>query len=221
MDLSRLPLSLRQHSVLPDNQSPLERALELSFACQLYGTDNPLPELLDPKNTPTKLLPYLAHERQTATWDPGDDEQTKRDLVAAAWPMRRLSGTRQGLRLAFASLGYELEVTPWHKIPGAQPYHMHLLAWPGPTASASQNIIERLITQVDEAKSERDNYELTFALGANATLGTSGAAGPFISYFELAPQSRIQGSPVVTGSLGLAANWRSINILSLAPASKI
>lgn len=106
MSQSTLPSALKTYSVLPDNRSALERALELSLTQQMYAVDHPYPQLLDAWHTSIDVVPYLAAERQLPVWDTADSEHVKRSLAGNAWQIRQLSGTRAGLNMALESFDF-------------------------------------------------------------------------------------------------------------------
>lgn len=166
-------------SVLSDNQSHLERALELALCNCLYSVEHKYPELLDPNKTSIEIVPYLAIEKQLAIWDSKNSDAIKRTATAQAWPVRRKSGTRQGLVECLESLGFNCEVIPWFKqTPNGAPYSFNLWAY-----CNDQKITKNLNSQLDqlliETKSERDNYSLFIARGSinNNFIGISSEMG--------------------------------------------
>lgn len=50
-------------SLLPANSSPLEKALDLGFGRLLERIMPPFPALMNPLQTPSEFLPYLAADR--------------------------------------------------------------------------------------------------------------------------------------------------------------
>lgn len=144
-----------RYSLLPENATPLERAFERAFADLVDEIDAPFPELLDPQHTPAAFLPYLAADRGVNEWNATASEAEKRATVSAAWPTKRLAGTRRALELAVRSLGLEPEVIAWHKAaPQGNPYHLHVIAVNSDVLDG--NAQERLQRRLEEAKAERD-----------------------------------------------------------------
>ena len=158
MNQSTLPSSLKTHSVLPDNRSPLERALELSLSQQLFSINHSYPVLLNPQKTPVSALPYLAADKQVAEWSPDDSEGDRRATADNQWRVFKLSGTVAGLRLALSGFNGETEIQPWHEY-GGQPYHLKAKVWV--TAPIDGETINRLSHRVNNAKSERDTVLLS------------------------------------------------------------
>lgn len=182
MSQSKLPSALKTYSVLPDNQSGLERALEISLSAQVYGIDNPYPQLLDARNTSNAVVPYLAAERQLPVWDVSDADHVKRSLAGNAWQVRRLSGTRAGLKLALDSFDFMSELKAWHQQdPVGEPYSLEIIAWEKGNKPINVDNVHKLIAYIDDTKSERDNIELSLVFGVETSIGMAGAIAPAIN----------------------------------------
>lgn len=148
-----------RYSLLPENASPLERAFERAFADLLGEIEAPFPDLLDPQRTPAAFLPYLAADRGVNEWEAAASELEKRRTVAAAWPTKRLAGTRRALQMAVQSLGLEPEVIAWPTTdPQGERYHLHVVALNRDALDG--NAQERLQRRLEEAKAERDVLSL-------------------------------------------------------------
>lgn len=96
------------HSLLPANSSALERALDLGFAKLVNRITPPFPSLMNPNETPTEFLPYLAADRGVAEWSANAAESEKRLTVGFSWPTKRQAGTRLALENAVRGLDYRL-----------------------------------------------------------------------------------------------------------------
>ncbi|MCW6036825.1 phage tail protein I [Spirulina subsalsa FACHB-351] len=147
---------IREHySLLPENASRTERAFERAFGDLLEAIDAPFPELLDPQRTPAAFLPYLAADRGVHEWSATAPDSEKRATIAAAWPTKRLAGTRRALQMAVRSLGLEPEVIAWHRLnPKGDPYTLHVVAVNRNPLDADTQ--ERLQRRLEAAKAERD-----------------------------------------------------------------
>ncbi|MCG7551573.1 phage tail protein I [Pseudoalteromonas sp. Of7M-16] len=207
MSQSKLPLALKKYSVLPDNQSSLERAMEISLSAQVYGIDNPYPALLNAWSTPSVVVPYLAAEWQLPVWDAADPEHVKRNLAGNALNVRKLSGTRAGINLAMESFDYHCEFFPWHKQnPIGQPYSLEVIAWKKANKPVEPDKVNRLLDYIDEVKSERDNINVTFAFGVEAGIALSSAPERGITIFDDSYEGSIAGSPTVAAKLHTAGS---------------
>jgi phage tail P2-like protein len=156
---SKLPSLLKIFSVLPDNASPLERALELTFSEELYSLESPYPNLHDAATTPNSALTLLALEKQVSIWDADDTEDIKRKQTANAWLVKQQSGKRQGIQTALNDLGFGCDVIPWYKSGSDEPYSMQINAY-CLEQPLTPDINKRLDEVIVETKSERDIYTL-------------------------------------------------------------
>jgi len=92
-------------SLLPPNATPLERRLS-EVAADLERARAPLHTLWDAQRAPAGVLPWLGWAVGVDHWDRRWSEQTKRDAIAEAIPVRRLRGTVWAVRRALEVLGY-------------------------------------------------------------------------------------------------------------------
>lgn len=189
-----------RYSLLPENATPLERAFERAFADLLDEIDAPFPELLDPQQTPVEFLSYLGADCGVSEWNATAPETEKRATVAAAWPTKRLAGTRRALELAVRSLGLEPEVIAWHKAdPQGNPYHLHVAAVNNDALGGNaQNRLER---RLEEAKAERDVLTLEI-LGESRGWAYVGAVtydGDATTIYPYAPGETEVAGPFFTG----------------------
>jgi len=97
-------------SLLPPNTTPLERRLS-EVAAGLERARAPLHTLWDAQRVPAGVLPWLGWAVGVDHWDRRWAEQTKRDAIDEAIPIRRLRGTVWAVRRALEVLGYtEVEI---------------------------------------------------------------------------------------------------------------
>ncbi|MBJ7536639.1 phage tail protein I [Marinomonas transparens] len=208
MTQSKLPSGMQTYSVLPDNRSPLERALELALSEALYAIDHPYPELLDAQHTLENAISTLGIERQVLVWDSEDSEQVQRKRAENAWRNRLLSGTRSGFIKALEQMGFGSEVTPWFALsPTRDPYHFQVWVYCSDRLLTAEINI-RIDALFEEMKSERDVYEInllresigTPRMAAAAEIGVIMTSNPVVqqasvssslSYLGMAQHSRI------------------------------
>lgn len=171
-------------SLLPANSSPLERALDLGFAKLLYRVLPPFPELMNPSETPSEFLPYLAADRGVSEWNAGASDLEKRLTVSLSWQIQRQAGTRQALNHAVESLGFTPHVTAWYEQqPRAHPYTFDVQAIIGQDWSSGDH--NRLIQRINAAKSERDQATITLVHQTSGGLAATAAMHGPISDGEL------------------------------------
>ncbi|MGM3160481.1 phage tail protein I [Dickeya undicola] len=79
-----------------------------------------LDTLWDAERCPAQLLPYLAWALSVDRWDKRWSEQTKRQVIKAAWLVHRQKGTIAALRRVVEPFGYLIRITEWWQT-GGQP----------------------------------------------------------------------------------------------------
>ena len=93
-------------SILPPNSTPLERALEASFAARLAALPVPVGQMMNPATCPAAFLPWLAWALSVDDWDAGWSEAQKRTVIAASVAVHRRKGTIASVKQAMAAMGY-------------------------------------------------------------------------------------------------------------------
>lgn len=205
MSLSSLPLTLKTYSVLPDNYSSLERALELSFSQQIFSNSSLFPALLDADKAPPAVLPYLAAERLLPVWDAQDTDAIKRQLTGNAWQVRRLSGTRAGLKLALDALDFQSEITPWYEqTPKGEPYSLDIIAWEKGNQPVNVNKVKKLLAYLDDIQSERDQVSLSLMFGVSTQVGLCVASAPPTTVTSLQADAALWPMPVIQATVSVA-----------------
>ena len=158
-------------SLLPDNRSLLETALEKTIQQHLLQLGSVYPDLWDPMTVPVPLLPYLAQAKGVPDW--GDDtEQAKRETVANIWQVQRQAGTRAAVKQAVAPLGFTADV-----MRGSLPYHLKVDLWREDVGTIEPDILARVKRRIGYVKSERDKLQLTLNASSNLQLYVGMAAG--------------------------------------------
>ncbi|MCJ8204085.1 phage tail protein I [Pseudomonas sp. RGM2987] len=170
--------------LLPANSSALEKALDLGFAKLLDRVQPPFSELMNPGQTPSAFLPYLAADRGVSEWDAGASDLEKRLTVSLSWQIQRQAGTRQALNHAVESLGFTPRVIAWYEQqPNAQPYTFDVQAIIGQGWASGDH--SRLIQRINAAKSERDQATITVVHQTSGGLAATAAMHGPLSDGEL------------------------------------
>lgn len=78
-----------------------------------------LDTLWDAERCPAQLMPYLAWALSVDRWDKRWSEQTKRQVIKAAWLVHRQKGTIAALRRVVEPFGYLIRITEWWQTGGA------------------------------------------------------------------------------------------------------
>ncbi|WLH31228.1 phage tail protein I [Pseudomonas canadensis] len=189
-------------SLLPANSSPLEKALDLGFGKLLDRVSPPFSALMNPLQTPTAFLPYLAADRGVSEWDADASEAEKRLTVALSWQIQRQAGTPKALSHAVESLGFTPNISAWYQQrPLGVPYTFDVQAIIGRSWSSGDH--NRLIRRINAAQSERDLATITIVLETQGHLAFTQVAHASLSDAELSLTSALP-------ELALAARLNSV-----------
>ncbi|KJF95191.1 phage tail protein I [Photobacterium angustum] len=162
-------------SVQPENRTLIEESLEYAWHTLLANQRDPFPELKQPRLTSEHFVSLLAGERGVTDWRPEDSLEQQRKTADNAFEIHRKAGTRHGLAVAMDALDCDIEVTPWYQMdapPG--PYHIEVVAWKR-NEPVNQKAAKRMLTRIENTKSERDTVDLILAFGLDTGLAFSGA----------------------------------------------
>lgn len=168
----------RSYSLLTDNVSPLERALEHTLSQHLDQVAPPLPQLRNAHQTPEFALPHLAADRMVTYWKTEDSVKIKRAQVASAQVERKKSGTKEGIGIALGSIGYGCEIRSRYEIPDLPPFTLDIVAWKTDSSPVNTDLINQLILKLDDIKSTRDTIDLALAFGVETNVALCGATAP-------------------------------------------
>lgn len=169
---------LSSYSLLTDNASPLERALEHTLSKHLDQVAPPLPQLRNAHQTPESALPHLAADRMVTYWKKEDSVKIKRAQVANAQVERKKSGTKEGVGIALDAIGYGCEIKSRYESPDLPPYTLDVVAWKTDSSPVNKDLINQLILKLDDIKSTRDTIELSLVFGVETEVALGGAKAP-------------------------------------------
>jgi len=195
-------------SLLPANSSPLEKALDLGFGKLLDRVSPPFSALMNPLQTPTAFLPYLAADRGVSEWDADASEAEKRLTVALSWQIQRQAGTPKALSHAVESLGFTPNISAWYQQrPLGVPYTFDVQAIIGRSWSSGDH--NRLIRRINAAQSERDQATITIVLETQGHLALTQVAHASLSDAELSLTSALPELALATrlNSVGTTCHY--------------
>lgn len=145
-------------SLLPDNATPLETALERTIAKMLGEIPSPFPALWRPDEVPVAQLPWLAEALGVFEWDAKAPEMQKRNTLKNHWANQRQAGMEVSLKRAISPLGYGVQLKPWYEF-GGSPYYFYLeIDVSGKKIDSA--LLSRVEDRIQLSKSERDDYGL-------------------------------------------------------------
>ncbi len=200
-------------SLLPDNRTTLETALEKTLASHLAQIDSPYPNLWNPATVSPELLPYLAHAKGVPDW--GDDtDAAKRDTVANIWPVQGKAGTRAAVKAAVDGLGFDAEVKR-----GDGAYQLQVDLWREDVGTVEPDIVARARRRIDYAKSERDSLGITLSASADGWLRVALSSAATVT---ASGGAALDGSERSAIGLGVALGAGAlISVVSYGAAEKI
>ncbi|UPT55463.1 phage tail protein I [Dickeya zeae] len=105
------------NSLLPPSASDFMRHVASSTQ-RLSEIAVDMDTLWDAERCPAQLLPYLAWALSVDRWDKRWSEQTKRQVIKAAWLVHRQKGTIAALRRVVEPFGYLIRITEWWQTGG-------------------------------------------------------------------------------------------------------
>ncbi|UUE36559.1 phage tail protein I [Pectobacterium aroidearum] len=98
--------------LLPPSASRFMRSVAASTQ-KLSNIPVDLSLLWNTERCPVELLPYLAWALSVDRWDKNWSEQTKRQVIKAAWMIHRQKGTIAALRRVVEPFGYLIRIIEW------------------------------------------------------------------------------------------------------------
>ena len=193
-------------SLLPNNRTTLQTALERTFVNHLYSIESPYPNLWSPDDISTDLLSYLALAKGVQDWNEADNEQAKRQTVKTIWPVQRTAGTLKAVREAVESLDLGAEVVPGYLDDGT-PYHL-LVKFRTNQNFTSNDVSARVAERVKTAISERDTFSLRFSTQAPGNLYSGWGAHKMRRTIIKPQRHQYISLPNFTWSLGTVLHQR-------------
>jgi phage tail P2-like protein len=110
------------NSLLPNNATPQETALELATA-RIGDVPVPVKDVWNPDTCPADLLPWLAWAFSVDVWSNKWSEAQKRGAIKASYAVHNRKGTAGALRSGLSGIGYAADVVEWfEETPPAPPY---------------------------------------------------------------------------------------------------
>ena len=192
------------YSLLTDNASPLERALEHTLSKHLDQVAPPLPQLRNAHQTPESALPHLAADRMVTYWKKEDSVKIKRSQVASAQVERKKAGTKEGVRIALDAIGYGCQVNSRYESPELPPFTLDVIAWQHSKGTVNSELIDQLIDKLNENKSTRDTIELSLSYGVFSSWGMTASIPPAVNITPVDGKASLWPQENHTSDLGMA-----------------
>lgn len=94
------------NSLLPENATAHERALEMAIGSRISNIPVPVKSIWDPDTCPLPMLPFLAWSFGVDEWSDAWSEATKRATVRDAIQVQRRKGTVWAVKRVLENAGY-------------------------------------------------------------------------------------------------------------------
>ena len=158
-------------TLLPPSATKLEKNLSQAMLCE---PPIPLRSLWDPMACPFELLPYLAWQYSVDRWDETWPEKTKRKVIAEAFEIHKLKGTKEAIRRAVEPFGYLISITEWwqnNQKPGTFALQIGVLD-KGITADSYKEL-NRIIDDVKPVSRQLSSLSIQLVSKGEITVGAS------------------------------------------------
>ena len=167
-------------TLLPENATALERAVDTAFGAYVSDAPVVVPTLWDADKCPEHLLGYLAWAVGVEEWDTQWPEETKRNAIREAPMINARRGTMWAVQRVLRNAGVLSTIREWYE-PATTPFSTttpgafditvfvtrSLTAGSG-SREVTPEILERIRRIVDAAKPLSRHYKLSAALGIDA-----------------------------------------------------
>jgi phage tail P2-like protein len=178
---------MTNRTLLPPSATQLEKNLSQAMICDLPIH---LRSLWDPKICPFELLPYLAWQYSVDRWDENWPERTKRKVIAEAFEIHKLKGTKEAIRRAVEPFGYLINVIEWwqnNKTPGTFVIEIGI-SDKGITDESYQEL-SRIIDDVKPLSRHLSGLSLQLVTSGSTTIGASCYDGNTLNIYPYITQA--------------------------------
>lgn len=162
-------------TLLPPTATKLEKNLSKAMACE---PPIPLRSLWDPQTCPNELLPYLAWQYSVDRWDEKWSEEIKRKVIAEAFEIHKLKGTKEAIRRAIEPFGYLIKTTEWwqnNQTPGT--FALEIGVLDTGITEESYNELSRIIDDVKPVSRQLSNLAIQLVSKGSLPIGASSYDG--------------------------------------------
>ena len=159
-------------SLLPPNATPLERALDATFAARLEALPAEAPrDAWNPARCPEALLPWLAWALSVDRWDPDWPAAIKREAIASSWIEHARKGTVGAVKRTLESVGAIYDLT---ENPNGTPFTLEVEVHNTLTLQSSQSRLREQLRRVMRASV---HWTLSAEAGFRADIALAAGVG--------------------------------------------
>ena len=197
-------------TLLPPTATKLEKNLSQAIACE---PPIPLRSLWDPQTCPYELLPYLAWQYSVDRWDEEWSEQIKRKVIAEAFEIHKLKGTKEAIRRAVEPFGFLIKISEWwqnNQTPGS--FTLEIGVSDTGITEEYYNELSRIIDDVKPVSRQLSNLAIQLVSKGSLTIGVSGYDGNTLAIYPYIAEKVITQSESHFG-----ATIHLIDTMSITP----
>ncbi len=168
-------------TLLPPTATKLEKNLSQAIACEL---PIPLRSLWDPQTCAYELLPYLAWQYSVDRWDEEWSEQIKRKVIAEAFEIHKLKGTKEAIRRAVEPFGFLIKISEWwqnNQTPGS--FSLEIGVSDTGITEEYYNELSRIIDDVKPISRQLSNLAIQLVSKGSLTIGVSSYDGNTLAIY--------------------------------------
>ena len=162
-------------TLLPPTATKLEKNLSKAIVCE---PPIPLRSLWDPQTCPYELLPYLAWQYSVDRWDENWSEEIKRKVIAEAFEIHKLKGTKEAIRRAVEPFGFLIKIIEWwqnNQTPGS--FGLEIGVLDKGITEESYNELSRIIDDVKPVSRQLTRLAIQLVSKGSLTMGASSYDG--------------------------------------------
>ena len=197
-------------TLLPPTATKLEKKLSQAIACE---PPIPLRSLWDPQTCPYELLPYLAWQYSVDRWDENWSEEIKRKVIAEAFEIHKLKGTKEAIRRAVEPFGYLIKTIEWwqnNQTPGS--FALEIGVLDTGITEESYKELSRIIDDVKPVSRQLSNLAIQLASKGSLAIGATNYDGNTLDIYPYIAET------VTTQSEGcFGATIHLIDTMSITP----
>lgn len=116
---------VERKSLLPNNATPLERAVEGTHA-RLDQVPVPINDLYSPQRIPGELIPFMAWSVALNDYSEDWSDAVKRSLIENSYELHAHKGTKWAMVHALELIGIKADFSEWYQY-GGLPYHFSIV----------------------------------------------------------------------------------------------
>lgn len=173
-------------TLLPPTATTLEKNLSQAG---VFAPSLNLRSLWTAKTCPAAFLPYLAWQYSVDRWDENWDESTKRKMIAEAFEIHKLKGTKEAILRVVEPFGFLINVIEWwqsNSAPGT--FALEIGVLDTGITEESYNELSRLIDDVKPVSRQMTGLSIQLATKCNIPISAANFDGHTLTVYPYIPE---------------------------------